>query len=556
MQLIQELTLVQKAGVFIGIPLILLFVFIASRRRRAASGVGEAAASTPKRGRSKKDSGVPRRKRRKLADEAAQSMGTAAVAQPEAPEPVAPAVEPVAIAESAPPSPAPEAVAAPAPPPVPVAAATVDDPYVQDISFADEQVAAFVEDTLPEVVVAAPGWPTPGELASSFDPDAFDPLPSAEPTPPSPDVVEDAFDEVLIDAEPEQPTGVIEMPVLHADAFAGHDEPEVAQWDGEFDPATGWGEDEVPVPVAVAAESEEWYDSDHATGGGGSSSDQPSPVDLDQFWSDADTEEPWSDASEVEILSDMIDEAPVPDWVHDDEPSAWASNTTEDAAPAAASAGHEESGWTMAAPVHGSPVVLDLAGLAASGHALELVIESSEDGKGVRLRFGSPSAAAASVTDGEIVPPPAEAMEESPADESDGHFVEFAPKAEPEDQGPYVFPAEAEFEAPAAEYEIVAETVLEDFDVPFLTGGPTGVDAQIMASEPDHAVAAAAPELAEVEMHGVWVEEGAVAETVDPPQPFVELAPAQPIAEVELTEDPATILAEIRARLAALDGRS
>ena len=79
MQLIQELTLVQKAGVFIGIPLILLFVLIAARRRRAAGGV-DAVAAPPesKRGRSKKDSGIPRRKRRKLAAEAAQAMGTPA----------------------------------------------------------------------------------------------------------------------------------------------------------------------------------------------------------------------------------------------------------------------------------------------------------------------------------------------------------------------------------------------------------------------------------------------------------------------------------------------
>lgn len=544
MQLIQELTLVQKAGVFIGIPLILLFMLVAARRRRAAAaggtGAAVASAAKPKRGRAKKDSGIPRRKRRKRAAEAAQSMGTPPPVPPApVPQPAVPVVEPVAVAEATPALPAPEPEA-PLAPPVPVAAAPVDDPYVQDIAFDDEQVAAFAEDTLPEVVVAAPGWPTPGELASSFDPDAFDPLPAAEPAPQAVETRDDAPDEVLIDEEPEQPTGVIEMPAMPADAYAEHDEPEIAQWDGEFDPATGWGEVEAPVPVAVAAESEEWYDSDHAAAGGGSSLEQPNPVDLDQFWTEADTEEPWSDSSEVEILADMVEDAGAPDWVRDDEPAAWEVNATDAVAPATA---HDEGGWTMAAPAHGSPVVLDLAGLAASGHSLELVIESSGDGKGVRLRFGSPSPAHAPVVD----------LEHEPELEE--------PHAEVETEPEYMFAAGSEIDAPVGDDEIVLETgsepAFDDFDVPFLTGGT--IATATSSTQPDEPLGADPVDLempAEVELHSAWVAEEIVEEVANQPEPPAQVAPAPALPDDELTEDPAQILAEIRARLAALDRRS
>lgn len=531
MQLIQELTLVQKAGVFIGVPLILLFVLIAARRRRAAAGGADAVAapSQPKRGRSQRDPGIPRRKRRKLAAEAAQALGTPAhAAQPvDAPLP-APAVEPVAVAESAPPPPAIEAVAAQAPPPVPAVPASVDDPYVQEITFDDEQVAAFAEDTLPEVVVAAPGWPTPGELASSFDPDAFDPLPSAEPAPPRAGPLDDVFDEVSIDAEPEQPTGIIEMPGVPPDADAEHEELEIDQWDGDFDPATGWGEDEAPVPVAVAAESEEWYDSDHATGGGGGSAiDHPNPVDLDQFWGDADTEEPWTDSSEVGPVAGMVEDGSVPEWVHDDEPAAWEPGATDEA-PAAPDPATD--GWTIAAPAQGSPVVLDLAGLAASGHALELVIESSGDGKGVRLRFASPTPPESPVAGAETAPSLAESVEVPDADEPEEHVTDLAPVAEVADETGLAFAGERDVEPPPGDPEVVAETVsapaVEDFDVPFLTGGRPDPGAEIATAE------APAPA----------------------PSPEPVANPASP--DVELMDDPATILAEIRARLAALDGRN
>ncbi len=566
MQLIQELTLAQKAGVFIGIPLILLFVLIAARRRRAAAGGLEAAAgqSEPKRGRSKKDSGIPRRKRRKLAAEAAQVMETSApAAQPAVAESPAPAVEPVAVAETAPASPAPEAVAAPAPPPVPVVPAAVDDPYVQEITFDDEQVAAFAEDTLPEVVVAAPGWPTPGELASSFDPDAFDPLPSAEPAPPAPEPIEDVADEVMIDEEPEQPTGIIEMPAVYADAFAEHDEHEIAKWDGDFDPATGWGEDEIPVAVAVAAESEEWYEGDHAAAGGdsGSSVDQPNPVDLDQFWSDAETEEPWADSSEVEILSDMVEDASVPDWVHDDEPAAWEAPSMDEAPAAPQST---PDGWTIAAPVQGSPVVLDLAGLAAAGHALELVIESSGDGRGVRLRFEAPSTPESPLAGFETAPAVVDPVE-TYAGEPEGYVADPEPQAEMAHESDFTFESEAEAEVevelPAAGMEVaadtVAEPVVEDFDVPFLTGGlPTSPDAAVVAPAAEAPVAMPAPDSAEFGIHDLPVEEAQVQEAADRPEQLPEATAAPAMPYVELSEDPATILAEIRARLAALDRRS
>jgi len=208
-------------------------------------------------------------------------------------------------------------------------------------------------------------------------------------------------------------------------------------------------------------------------------------------------------------------------------------------------------------------VVLDLAGLAASGHSLELVIETSGDGKGVRLRFGSPSSPGAPVTDVEAAPSPLDAVEEPHTDEPEGHVEELEPHGEREHETEYAFEAEtdAEAELPGAEHEIVAETVaepvFEDFDVPFLTGGlPSPADAAIVTPQADEPVAAEAHEPAAVDMHGLWVEDAAVDEAVDQPEPLVRATIAPAIPDEELTEDPAKILAEIRARLAALDGRS
>ena len=562
MQLIHELTLIQKVGAFIGIPMILLLLLVAARRRRAAAAGGDPATVAQPEGRrrrAKAEPSIPRRKRRKLAAEAAQAMGTPETAPQPIPVLATATVEPVAAVAEAVPAPAAVAPAVHSPPPVPVAPAPAEDPYVRDTKFAEGQVAAFEPEAQPEVVVAAPGWPTPGELASSFDPDAFDPLPAAtevkydiEDEP----VMDDVDDEpVMDDAEPEQPTGVIEMPASRED---GPDEPEMAQWDGEFDPATGWGDDGGPVPVAVAAEAEaeaeDWYDSERTSPRSASSIDEPNPVDLEQFWGDAESEGPWADSPEVEVITDMstsdgIDET-VPAWVEDDQTAPWEAERPNGLsvpfpAPGSLPAHDAASGgWTTAGPAQGSPVILDLAGLAASGHSLELVIESSGDGKGLRLRFGSPNGAPAPVAEPdatEFAPPVLQAEIEE--------LVE-TPEIAYEIELPVV--DESDAEPPADEHPMAV-----GFDVPFLTGGnPEPDTAHVAMTDPDLAVEAPAVAAPVEVTHLPIVEDepafDASPETVE----VVEIAPAPPVApELDPSDDPVQILADIRARLAALDGR-
>lgn len=552
MQLIQELTLIQKVGAFIGIPLILLLVMVAARRRRAAAPAGDPGAAVARsegRRRAKKaEPSIPRRKRRWLAAEAAHAMGTPVTPpEPVAAEATAPVVEPVtAVAAEV----VPEAVEAPvveSPPPVPVVPAPVEDPYVRDTTFAEEQVEAFARETTPEVVVAAPGWPSPGELASSFDPDAFDPLPAAA------ELADQTHDEPAAEAEePEQPTGVIEMPAVVED---GLDERDIAQWDGDFDPATGWGDDEVPVPVAVAAEAEaeDWYDSERQSPPVGPPTAEPNPVDLEQFWGDADGEDPWVDSPEVEVITGMPptdeDDESVPDWVEDDATAAWEVEQSPDMpdigvpfhAPGSL-ATHEAApeGWTTATPAQGSPVILDLAGLAASGHPVELVIESSGDGN-VRVRFGPPNGTSLPVAQPEAA---AElAVEEAEMEE----LIELpGPVTEPE------LPMVEDSDAEQVEDEPATAV---DFDVPFLTGG---------LSEPDFVhVATAEPDLTvdtPIDAVPVEVPQPPIAEDEPAfdaiPAEAARVEPAPPLAAPELDpyDDPAQILADIRARLAALDG--
>lgn len=568
MQLIQDLTLVQKVGAFIGIPLILLLVVVAARRRRTPAAAGQAAVvAQPKgrRARAKDEAPKPRRKRRKLADEGANSIAAVMPAAPAVPaEPATHAVEPVA-ATDVETSPVPEAPVAQSPPPVPVVPAPADDPYVRDTTFADDQVAAFVSDPQP---VAAPGWPTPGELASSFDPDAFDPLPAAAEAEAVDDVfaslpagpgMADEFDDAIAYDDPEQPTGIIEMPALQR---SDPDEAEVARWDGEFDPATGWGDDE--VPVAVAAGADEWYDAEGASHGGAPSpADEPNPVDLEQFWGEAETEDPWASSPEVEVVTDIsaadvVDEN-VPAWAQDDESPAWDAAPPSDISvpfPAPGSLPAHDApaaAWTMAAPAQGSPVVLDLAGLAASGHSLELVIESNGDGSGVRLRFGSPSGAAQ----------PLESLE--PA-------TELAPAAVEEAE----IDALVEAGDPLPEYDVAMvrddgfepqgeQSVAGDFDVPFLTGGRPEPEVAYVAVAESETVAHTPVLESPVEVTHLPVDEAEdapafeasheeIEEFVAPePTEVPPAATAEP--EMDLSDDPVQILADIRARLAALDQR-
>jgi len=549
MQLIQELTLIQKAGAFIGVPLILLLLLVAARRRRAAAAAGDpAAAPRDDRGRrAKSEPAIPRRKRRKLAAEATHAMGGPAMSpQPVAAQAPVHVAEPVAVTADelvAPPAEAPVVQ----PPPVPAVPAPVEDPYVRDTTFAAEQVEAFAQETPPEVVVAAPGWPTPGELAASFDPDAFDPLPSAAEA-----AAHENHDEpVADDREPEQPTGIIEMPAVDD---SGDDEPEMAGWDAEFDPASGWVDDEAPVPVAVAVEAEDWYDSQHPSAGPASSIHEPSPVALEQFWGEAENEDSWPDSPEIEVITDMSaphtdsDES-VPAWVDDDdETTAWGSENPSDLSvpfPAPGSLPAHDvvpAGWTMATPAQGSPVILDLAGLAASGHSLELVIEANGDGNGVRLRFGSPDAATAATASPRDAEPEPAIVEETDTD------------------GPIGVPATAQEPdlATADDTEAAGQVdgeqpVAVEFDVPFLTGGMPGSEIAHVAMR-GAGLAVEAPVVdAPGEAPHLEIAEDEPAADVFPGEVASDVAAAS--AELEPSDDPVQILADIRARLAALDGR-
>lgn len=546
MQQIQELTLIQKAGAFIGVPLILLLLLVVARRRRAATAAGDPA-TTPRDGRgrrAKSEPAIPRRKRRKLAVEAAHAIGGPTMApQPTAAQTPVPAVEPVAATAA---EIVTQPVEAPAvqPPPVPIVPAPVEDPYVQDTTFAAEQVEVFEQETH----VAAPGWPTPGELASSFDPDAFDPLPSAAEA-----AEHESHDEpVADDQQREQPTEVIEMPAAD---HSGDDEPTTDGWDDGFDPATGWVDDEAPVPVAVAVETDDWYDSEHPSAGPASSIHEPNPVALEQFWGEAENEE-WADSPEIEVITEMSaphadsDES-VPAWVDDDdETAAWGSENPSDLSvpfPAPGSLPAHDvvpAGWTMAAPAQGSPVVLDLAGLAASGHSLELVIEANGDGNGVRLRFGSPGATSTATA--------------SPGDaESEPAIVD-----ETEIEGPIgVTPTADEPDLTAADETEVAGNVDDtqpvavavEFDVPFLTGGiPEPEIAHVATTGADFAVEAPVVDVPGEVPH-LQISEDEPAADASPDEVAAGEAPAG--AELEPCDDPVQILADIRARLAALDGR-
>jgi hypothetical protein len=371
----------------------------------------------------------------------------------------------------------------------------------------------------PEAIVADPGWPTPGELASGFDPDVFDPLP---------DFSDEPFDDDAPQApEPEQPTGVIDISSDDA-------------WVDDFDPATGWAEtdadEEVPevrfdgaedlvvvAPLAdeVWEEPEADWEPDTAAAAAAPADDPIGPVD---------------ELPELECEPDHLDvtgEDPVPVAVaaaaHEADASAYADEWSPDGgvwpahdadeAPTGASDPDSITARDVAVsqePVvttvtaHSSPVVLDLAGLAATGRALELVIEPACDGQGVRLRIGPPAAPAA---DGD--PNGADHDAAEPVWDPDDMGSEVA-------EEPYTPWGTVDIEEPA-DAEPAPAT---DDDVPFLTGGPSTV------------VAADAPE---------W-DGSRSAETDDLPSDDAD-APEPPL------EDPAKILADIRARLADLDAR-
>ena len=522
MQFIQELSLYNKAALGAAVALVLVVLLVALKRKRQAKPAD--AAPKPRRMRRKgaaEADRAPRRKRRKLAAEAARSMGLDAApetafpevpAVPVAPAPVAKASVAVEVApESAPAAEVVEAAAAPAD-------ATLQDPYVQ-----------------PAGPVAQPGWPAPGELASSFDPDAFDPLPELEHDA-TPEMVRAAAHGEIGSAI--DMTDVVDMDVPSADVEWA-DEVEAGWDDADYSATETW----ITADAVEAAPDEREAEAPAAE-----------PTTVEQFWGEPDTESAWDDEAGdeiAEIAFDVKDEAgndvvesawndgaPDVSWEHEkttfETPAPGATSAFELADVPPAEPAVSLGAWTGATGTPTSPVVLDLAGLAASGQSLELVIEPNADGQGVRLRIGSPSAheatPVAEVSEEQLpvepiaAPPAEEANHDAPSAEADeeldvtsdawGAVEEDAWDATPEAELGDDAAENPSFELPAEIQDLaVAETPTVSFDA---------------YSEPAEPITYEEP-----------VDETAFAEE--------EPTPAVP------EDDPAKILADIRARLAALD---
>lgn len=568
MQFIEELTLIHKVAIVATIGLIMVLLLV-SRRRTAAAALPDTSAApagavSRRRNRAKAGQALPRRKRRKLAAEAAHAMGGVDAAPIPA---IASGVPSISVPEVTIAPSVDEAIeATPLTAPIatePVAVAVSDDPYLHDAPMGD--AGAFV---------AQPGWPSPGELASSFDPDAFDPLPEAQ----EPYQQDESLYDGTHDAVEYDDTHAIELPGLstanEVTALA-----EIEEWADTVDAETNWDEtDDEELTSGNWTISEPQQATDVI--------DDVAPIALEEIWSEPDDESLWDQPEEVEVAAediedlatalknDQVFDAPGTDHVELDAPeadnvafdvpvTAWADDSpgawqVTDGPPVSAPQTKNLSAWNGVFGGHNSPVVLDLAWLAASGQSLELVIEPNADGRGVRLRFGAPSPAP--------VPVPAVTtvvIEEALADQAD---VPAAPETEPEVQ-----------------IAAVPEPDTNVFDVPFLAGiapvdeHPSAVD----HAEPVDAPAPPTPEYMVVETPDV--AEALVAQ--DPEQAMSEPAIAfvdhdrtatfdatvnhndqfaydtEPAGQNTATavmgrdDDPARILADIRARLAALDAQ-
>ena len=574
MQFIEQLTMIHKAAIGGAVALIMILLLISARRKRAAAEapVEVAEAKEPKKRKrdTPKEASLPRRKRRKLAAEAAHSMGV------EPSMPIVPAVPEVA---DVPVITIPEVTIAAEP----VAAASVaeyDDAPVEtemtvDMAVVSPHVAddPYLHDgDLDEngVVVAQPGWPSPGELASSFDPDAFDPLPEAQ-----------YHDEQYADTSA---TTALELPTLSTANEAVALE-EIEEWADTYDVDEDWAQ---PAPTVAedtwTVPEDEPTISVTAIGG-----------NDDAVWSEPDEEPLWEmpePATEPAVEVEPVNEAPAVAVMEDDTAyevteSAWADDSEEswqtdvpyepdvadealqpieipaEAYDVAVAYGVEDSvveappadpmpaysyeapnpavmsNWSQALGGPNSPVVLDLAGLAASGHALELVIEPSADGNGVRLRFGAPG-----TQDVVEVPVSVESVPDEVA------FAEVVTSDEsvtpPLEVDNLAFLAG---DAPQIEPHTVLTAVVPDATVP---------PAPIVVDEEPSSVVEASPVVAEVAgpvespVAVVTYDDVPAYEHVYPPveDAFEQVADAR-----EPDDDPAQILADIRARLAALDAR-
>ena len=558
MQFIEELTMIHRAAIGVAVVLIMVLLVVSARRRRAAAGAHaeapESATTKTRRRDRRKELALTGRKRRKLAAEAARSMGVdsapaAAVQVPAVPNISIPEVtgEGARLAEA----PVEEILADPpttepveeALHPEPVALPVADDPYLHE------------GDGTPGAVVAQPGWPAPGELASSFDPDAFDPLPEAY----GPLKDDGLYDESAVSPSDNDDTSAIELPEFSTSGEVAALE-EIEEWTDTFDAGGSWSEadDEVATESTWTISHEEPEPEVAAIAG-------PPALDTETIWSEPDEEPHWVADDVAAPVADVPDgavvdegltfDAPDPAWA-DDSQAAWQADGPEASAavPEIPAALHDAPVNEPAAPAlwNGSiagpntPVVLDLAGLAASGQSLELVIEPSADGHGVRLRFGAPGASGAEgpvalqeTLHAERLVPPDEAPETEGAVDPDDIF------------GPERLDAGTPVE--------VVEPVI---DVSFLAGVAPGDEPQAPAELPEVAVASAPLEPAYVfDPPVACIADGdavALDSTPADGDSARQAAPADATAAtavMDADDDPAKILADIRARLAALDAR-
>lgn len=567
MQYIEDLTMIHKAAIGATLVMIMLLLVVSSRRRRTAAAAPAAAIvdepaskKAPKHSRSKTP-GLPRRKRRKLAAEAAQAMGVdqtpAAPQVPEVPTVRTPEA-PVVHTPEAPADPILEDLRDAEPFVAPVAAAPVvapelDDPYLHD---GQEATGPFV---------AQPGWPTPGELASSFDPDAFDPLPEAYG--PLPNESRDQSDQ-LGEADD---TSAIEMPAFSTAVEVAALE-EIEQWTDTLETDDDWSVEADEVP----AESGWNFARDEAPVEAAAAPDRPA-IDLEGIWSEPDDEPRWSETEPIETdtadapsidlpVVAVMDEhraVDVPDtaWA-DDSQDAWqieadeqpagalempALDTTPPLLETAASAA-----WNGSIGGQNSPVVLDLAGLAASGQSLELVIEPTADGNGVRLRFGAPNAGSVdtmpALSDADVDG----AVTDMPPD-TDAVVVTgeaAAPDLTEVDQRskPVLDMAFLAGVAPVPPGSLVEAAVVES-TVPVVPAAPVIVEVAPVVDQ----WLIAGPEMS-IDTSGTGAYDSALADGRQAPTPE-SAGPANVEADTDTDDDPARILADIRARLAALDSR-
>ena len=568
MQFIEELTLVHKVAILATIGLIMVLLLVSARRRKAAAAPSDANATPAKpsrrRGRAKSEQALPRRKRRKLAAEAAHSMGVDTPAASLAPE--VSSVHIPEVAEAAPLEPSVDqaieaAVAEPLPvEPVPVVPS--DDPYLHDAAMGD--VGAFV---------AQPGWPSPGELASSFDPDAFDPLPEVH----QPQHEELTYDES--EAVEYDDTNALDLAAVStADEVSALEE--IEEWADTLGTESTWDDaDESDLSAGTWTIAEELQPEVVAA------ASDPEPMDLEDIWSDPDDEPLWNQpALTVPVDQDVVDletaltddpafdviDAEEPVAVADDTnvdvlPNAWADetppawNTVDTPEPSASPTA--SPAWSGGIGGHNSPVVLDLAGLAAWGQSLELIIEPNADGHGVRLRFGAP---ATTVVEQPMFPR-AVLGDASPLLGEDADTVATL---------------DTESEVTSVDEAVSGSTIA---DVPFLAGiAPVEVSPQVVepTEPPAPAVVAIEPEHVPVQTHDVVdtdVSEQFEPVASDPMATYADHGPVAPFdasafgqsdefaydsetaapatAVMDPSDDPARILADIRARLAALDAQ-